>query len=56
MHGRGRNLDKAMEMFNMAQNKGMTLDEKAYTNMISYLGKAGNTYILIPLLDLNFEC
>lgn len=55
VYGRGRNLDKAVEMFNMAQSKGMTLDEKAYTNMIVYLGKAGNKNIIIPLFELNFE-
>lgn len=30
-----------MEMFNMARSRGIALDEKAYTNLISYYGKAG---------------
>lgn len=42
VHGRGRNLNKAVEVFNMAQSMGVALDEKAYTNMICYYGKAGN--------------
>ncbi|KAL0321678.1 UNVERIFIED_CONTAM: Pentatricopeptide repeat-containing protein [Sesamum calycinum] len=34
------NLDKAVEMFNMARSTG-ALDEKTYTNMICHYGKAG---------------
>lgn len=41
MYGRGRKLDKAIDTFNMARDLGISLDEKAYTNMISYYGKAG---------------
>lgn len=47
MYGRGRKLEKAVEMFNMARNLGMALDEKAYTNLICYYGKAGNCLFLI---------
>lgn len=42
MYGRGGNLTKAEEMFNLARANGVALDEKAYTNLISYYGKAGN--------------
>lgn len=31
----------------MAQSKGLSLDEKAYTNMICYLGKAGNEFSML---------
>lgn len=44
MYGRDRNLDKAVEVFDMASNLGVPLDEKAYANLISYYGKAGNKY------------
>lgn len=30
-----------MEMFNTARSLGLSLDEKAYMNLISYYGKAG---------------
>lgn len=43
MYGRGRNLDKAMEIFNMARSRGIPLDEKAYTNLICYYGKASKS-------------
>lgn len=46
VHGRSRDLDKAVEMFNTARIKGVALDEKAYTNLICYYGKAGNTLLL----------
>lgn len=46
MYGRGRNLTKAVEMFNLARTNGVALDEKAYTNLISYYGKAGNMIFL----------
>ncbi|KAL6972238.1 hypothetical protein U1Q18_031926 [Sarracenia purpurea var. burkii] len=36
-----RNLDKAVEMFNKARSMGVSLDEKAYSNLICYYGKAG---------------
>lgn len=42
MYGRGKKLEKALEIFNEARSKGIPLDEKAYTNLISYHGKAGN--------------
>lgn len=41
VYGRGRNLDKAVKMFDTARSRGISLDEKAYTNIICYLGKAG---------------
>lgn len=41
MYGRGRKLDKVTEMFNTARDLGLSLDEKAYMNRISYYGKAG---------------
>ena len=50
MHGRRRDLDKAIDMFNTARIKGVALDEKSYTNVICYNGKAGNT-LLLPFID-----
>ena len=47
VHGRGRNLDKAVEVFKMAQSRGVALDEKAYTNMICYYGKSGKVTHLV---------
>ena len=44
MYGRGRKLDKAVEMFNKARSSGVSLDEKTYTNLIGYYGKAGNNF------------
>lgn len=41
VYGRGRNLDRAMEMFNVTRSMGIPLDEKIYTNLICYYGKAG---------------
>lgn len=41
MYGRGRKLDKAVEIFSAARDLGVSLDEKAYMNLISYYGKAG---------------
>lgn len=49
VHGRGRNLNKAVEVFNMAQSTGVALDEKAYTNMICYYGKAGKLLLEFSL-------
>lgn len=46
VHGRRRNLDKAVEMFNMARSMGVPLDERAYSNLISCYGKAGNDLFL----------
>ena len=46
VYGRGRKLDRAVEMFNTARSLGLCLDEKAYMNLISYYGKAG----MVPLL------
>ncbi|CBI26526.3 unnamed protein product, partial [Vitis vinifera] len=46
VYGRGRKLDKAVEMFNKARcsGVGVSLDEKTYTNLISYYGKAGKSH------------
>lgn len=41
VYGRGRKLDRAVEMFNTACSLGLSPDEKAYMNLISYYGKAG---------------
>ncbi|PKA66225.1 Pentatricopeptide repeat-containing protein [Apostasia shenzhenica] len=41
VYGQGGKLMKAIEMFNAAANLGLSIDEKAYTNMISCYGKAG---------------
>lgn len=48
-YGRGRKLDKALEMFNTARSLGLSLDEKAYMNLIGFYGKAGNCLSLPPL-------
>lgn len=47
VYGRGRKLEKAVEMFNKARcsGVGVSLDEKTYTNLISYYGKAGNNFL-----------
>lgn len=45
VHGRGRKLDKAVEMFKEACNLNVSLDEKAYANMISLYGKAGKSIL-----------
>lgn len=52
VHGRGRELDKAMEIFNMAQHKGVALDEKTYTNMICHYGKAGTASLSLSLVHM----
>lgn len=49
MYGRGRKLDKAVEIFNKARRSGGSLDEKTYTNLISYYGKAGNNFFPFSL-------
>lgn len=38
-----------MKAFDIAQKMGISLDEKAYTNLICYYGKAGN-YLLPKFL------
>jgi pentatricopeptide repeat protein len=48
VYGRGRKLDRAVEMFNAARSFGLSLDEKAYMNLISYYGKAGIVLLLTP--------
>lgn len=53
MYGRGGNLTKAVEMFNLARTNGVALDEKAYTNLISYYGKAGRMIFLNFLMLTN---
>lgn len=44
MYGRRGNLEKAIEMFNTAKSLGLSIDEKTYTNMISYYGKSGRIF------------
>ena len=51
MYGRGRKLDRAAEMFNTARSLGLSLDEKAYMNLIGYYGKAGNIMLIIFVPD-----
>lgn len=41
VYGKGGKLDKAVEMFAAAQELGLPIDEKMYTNMLSLYGKAG---------------
>lgn len=41
VYGKGGKLDKAVEMFDTAQDLGLPIDEKIYTNMLSLYGKAG---------------
>ena len=41
VYGKGGKLDKAVEMFHTAQELGLPIDEKIYTNMLSLYGKAG---------------
>jgi len=48
VYGRGGKLDKAIDMFNTAQSMGFSMDEKTYTNMISYYGKAGKVFSYFP--------
>lgn len=48
VYGQGGKLEKAIEMFNTAQDSGLTIDEKAYTNMISFYGKAGGLLFSPP--------
>lgn len=47
VYGRGRNLEKAVEMLNTACSLGLSLDEKAYMNMITFYGKAGKFISLV---------
>ncbi|XP_057472012.1 pentatricopeptide repeat-containing protein At5g27270 isoform X5 [Actinidia eriantha] len=44
VYGQGRNLNKAVEMFNMARSTGVSMDEKAYSNLICCYGKAGKVH------------
>lgn len=39
-------------MFETACSLGISVDEKAYTNMIVYYGKAGNSFLLTWILNL----
>ena len=41
VYGLGGKLDKATEMFTAAQGLGLPIDEKIYTNMLNFYGKAG---------------
>jgi len=49
--GKGGKLDKAVEMFAAAQELGLPIDEKMYTNMLSLYGKAGQ--VLVPCKQIN---
>lgn len=42
-----------MEMFNTARSLGLSLDEKAYMNLISYYGKAGIVLNTSPFTKQN---
>jgi hypothetical protein len=53
VYGRGRKLDRAVEMINAAQSLGLSLDEKAYMNLITYYGKAGIVLLLNSVLKGN---
>ncbi|KAL8167001.1 hypothetical protein V2J09_008500 [Rumex salicifolius] len=44
VYARRRNIDKAVEMFNLAEKLDVSLDERIYTNMISIYGKAGKIH------------
>jgi hypothetical protein len=46
VYGLGGKLDKATEMFTAAQELGLPIDEKIYTNMLNIYGKAGQ--FLLP--------
>uniref|UniRef100_M8ASM3 Pentatricopeptide repeat-containing protein n=1 Tax=Aegilops tauschii TaxID=37682 RepID=M8ASM3_AEGTA len=41
VYGLGGKLDKAAEMFTSAQELGLPIEEKIYTNMLNFYGKAG---------------
>jgi len=51
VYGKGGKLDKAVEMFAAAQELGLPIDEKMYTNMLSLYGKAGQ--VLVPCKQIN---
>lgn len=55
VYGRGRKLERAVEMFNTARSLGLSLDEKAYMNLISYCGKAGIVLNLPPFSKTNLN-
>lgn len=56
VYGRRRKLDKALEMFNTARSLGLSLDEKAYMNLVSFYGKAGNRLAPFPCWLIFFYC
>lgn len=56
VYGRGRNLDKAVEIFNKAQGLGGPLDEKICTNMICRYGKAGLHFSLTTIHSILNIC
>jgi len=51
VYGKGGKLDKAVEMFAAAQELGLPIDEKMYTNMLSLYGKTGQ--VLVPCKQIN---
>jgi hypothetical protein len=48
VYGQGGKLDKATEMFTAAQELGLPIDEKIYTNMLNCYGKSGQ---FLPCVD-----
>jgi len=53
VYGKGGKLDKAVEMFHTAQELGLPIDEKIYTNMLSLYGKAGQ--VLMRCKEINYK-
>jgi pentatricopeptide repeat protein len=53
VYGKGGKLDKAVEMFDAAQELGLPIDEKIYTNMLSLYGKAGQ--VLMRCKEINYN-
>lgn len=50
-------MDEAIEVFSTAESSVISLDEKTYTNMICFYGKAGKFYttLWIFLNDFNIS-
>lgn len=45
VYGLRGKLEKATEMFTAAQELGLPIDEKIYTNMLNFYGKAGQSLL-----------
>lgn len=56
VYGKGGKLDKAVEIFVTAQELGLPIDEKMYTNMINLYGKAGQVLSALPRNQLKTFC